>query len=110
MKSVAKYFVGDIIEKAVEVQYEWMHATGEKQSDEPFPPQATDKDVKGDVNRLSEQDKRGPLRPDHLREAWRRYKATAEGGFVGTQSLWHEQQNDGADRFPVRTGGRRFFR
>ncbi|KAL2754781.1 hypothetical protein ACRALDRAFT_1077041 [Sodiomyces alcalophilus JCM 7366] len=110
MKSVAKYFLGDIIEKAVEVQYEWMHTTGEKQSDEPFPPQETDKDVKGDVNRLSEKDKRGPLRPDHLREAWRRYKAAAEGGFVGTQGLWHEQQNDGVERFPVRTGGRRIFR
>lgn len=110
IKSVAKYFIGELIEQALDVQTEWVHSTGEKQAEIPFPERVTDREVRGDVNRLSEEDKRGPLRPDHLREAWRRYKTNGEGGWVGTQALWHEQQSDGVERFPVRTGGKRIFR
>lgn len=52
----------------------------------------------------------GPLRPDHLREAVRRYKLAQEGAGVGTKPLWNIQQQNGAERFPSRTGGRRIFR
>lgn len=55
-------------------------------------------------------DHRGPLRPEHLREALRRYKMGFEGGGVGMQLIWHQQQQNGVDRFPTRTGGRRIFR
>ncbi|CRK48734.1 hypothetical protein BN1723_008181 [Verticillium longisporum] len=110
IKSVSKYFIGELIEKAISVQGEWMNATGEKQSEVEFPPQNTDPTVRGDINRLSEKDKRGPLRPEHLREAWRQYKMSGESGWVGTQGLWHEQQSDGVERFPVRTGGKRIFK
>ncbi|KAK3402535.1 hTAFII28-like protein conserved region-domain-containing protein [Sordaria brevicollis] len=55
-------------------------------------------------------DRRGPLRPEHLREALRRYKMSFEGGGVGMQLIWHQQQQNGVDRFPTRTGGRRIFR
>ncbi|KAK4185871.1 hTAFII28-like protein conserved region-domain-containing protein [Podospora australis] len=56
------------------------------------------------------EDRRGPLRPEHLREAMRRYRAGLEGGGVGMQGLWHQQQQSGVERFPTRTGGRRIFR
>lgn len=49
---------------------------------------------------------RGPLTPDHLREAVRRYKKDREGGsagFVG-RSL------HGVERTAARTGGKRLFR
>lgn len=55
-------------------------------------------------------DRRGPLRPEHLREALRRYKMGFEGGGVGMQLIWHQQQQNGVERFPTRTGGRRIFR
>lgn len=55
-------------------------------------------------------DRRGPLRPEHLREALRRYKISFEGGGVGMQLIWYQQQQNGVERFPTRTGGRRIFR
>lgn len=55
-------------------------------------------------------DRRGPLRPEHLREALRRYKMGFEGGGVGMQLIWHQQQQNGVERFPTRTGSRRIFR
>ncbi|OLN88988.1 Transcription initiation factor TFIID subunit 11 [Colletotrichum chlorophyti] len=106
VKSVSKLFIGDLIEKARDVQGEWIKATGEKQSELPTPPPKDD----GSQSRAAMEDKRGPLRPDHLREAWRRYKMSGEGGWVGIQGLWHEQQSSGVERFPVRTGGRQIFR
>ncbi|PFH61176.1 hypothetical protein XA68_18059 [Ophiocordyceps unilateralis] len=62
VKAVAKLFAGEMIEAARNVQGEWM-AAGEVQSDVPAP-------SGGDGS----EPRRGPLRPDHLREAWRRYK------------------------------------
>jgi transcription initiation factor TFIID subunit 11 len=55
--------------------------------------------------RLKEEDK-GPLTPDHLREALRRYKRDQEGGAAGFAGLSLE----GVERTLARTGGRRLFR
>ncbi|KAF6807370.1 hypothetical protein CSOJ01_08255 [Colletotrichum sojae] len=107
VKSVSKLFIGELIERARDVQGEWIKATGEKQSELPTPPTT---DENGEINQAAMDDKRGPLRPDHLREAWRRYKMSGDGGWVGIQGLWHEQQNSSVERFPVRTGGRRVFK
>ncbi|TDZ38256.1 Transcription initiation factor TFIID subunit 11 [Colletotrichum spinosum] len=109
VKSVSKLFIGDLIERAREVQGQWIENTGEKQSDMPTPPPSTNGDD-GEPKQLHKEDKRGPLRPDHLREAWRRYKMSGDRGWVGMQGLWHEQQSSGVERFPVRTGGRRVFK
>ncbi len=54
--------------------------------------------------------RRGPLRPEHLREALRRYKLAYEGGCVGLHDPWHQQQQSGVERFGIRTRGRRLFK
>ncbi|QPG96494.1 hypothetical protein C2857_004365 [Epichloe festucae Fl1] len=76
VKAVAKLFAGEIIEAARNVQGEWITA-GEKQADLPTPPPSAN-DVGVDVEPEEPEVKRGPLRPDHLREAWRRYKICGE--------------------------------
>ncbi|KLU91075.1 hypothetical protein MAPG_09598 [Magnaporthiopsis poae ATCC 64411] len=53
---------------------------------------------------------RGPLRPEHLREALRRYQASAQSQGIGSLRVWQEQQKSGVERFPSRTGGRRIFK
>ncbi len=54
---------------------------------------------------VHERDK-GPLTPDMLREALRRYKKDQEGGGTGFVGL----SLDGRDRAAVRLGGKRIFR
>lgn len=98
VKAVAKLFAGEIIEAARNAQGEWI-AAGEKQSELPTPPPSTNEaDEEEDIDL-----KRGPLRPDHLREAWRRYKMSGESRGVGVQQLWHAQQGSGVERFSTRT-------
>ena len=106
VKSVAKIYLGELIEGARRVQGEWIESTGEKQSDLPTPPPSSDEN--GETNNPARDDRRGPLRPDHLREALRRYRAGGEGGLVGMHNLWHVQQQTGADRFSPRNGRRIF--
>ncbi|KAI9850958.1 MAG: hypothetical protein M1838_004743 [Thelocarpon superellum] len=80
-----KVFIGELMEIAREVQGEWMAA----EAGEPVP----------------EKD-RGPLLPDHLREALRRYKKHKEGGGAGLQGLSLVAMNG----YPSATGGKRLFR
>jgi transcription initiation factor TFIID subunit 11 len=116
MRAVAKVFIGDIIESARRVQGEWIEKTGEKQTDLPTPPptaKATpnaDGEADTEGKEAEADDRRGPLRPEHLREAVRRYRKGFEGGGVGMQWVYHQQQQGGVERFPTRTGGRRIFR
>ncbi|KAK0614558.1 hTAFII28-like protein conserved region-domain-containing protein [Immersiella caudata] len=117
MRAVAKVYIGDIIEAARRVQNEWVENTGEKQTDLPTPPvsaapspNANGEVAEGQAPEPPKDDRRGPLRPEHLREAVRRYKRSFEGGGVGMQRVWHQQQQNGTERFPPRTGGRRVFR
>jgi transcription initiation factor TFIID subunit 11 len=105
VKAVAKLFAGEIIEAARNVQGEWINA-GEKQSELPTPPPSTNDDPAAAEEEVDL--KRGPLRPDHLREAWRRYRLSGESRGVGVQQLWHAQQGDGVERFSTRNGKRLF--
>lgn len=113
VRAVAKLFAGEIIEQARLVQGEWIHA-GEKQSDmappPPAPSQLTVGENENGEGTDSDQTKlrRGPLRPDHLREAWKRYRFAGESRGVGMQQLWHAQQASGVERFSSRTGKRMF--
>ena len=101
-----------LVEQAREVQAEWMEGTNEKQAEIPEPQSTpgSDEARDGAAPDVPKEPRRGPLRPDHLREAWARYQASVEGGAVGLQALWHNQQQDGVERFGSRTGGRRIFR
>ncbi|KAK3291765.1 hTAFII28-like protein conserved region-domain-containing protein [Chaetomium fimeti] len=125
MRAVAKVFIGDIIESARRVQGEWIERLDEKQTDLPTPPAtvAPTPNPEGEVDTEPREardpretrnheveDRRGPLRPEHLREAVRRYRRGFEGGGVGMQRVYHQQQQGGVERFPTRTGGRRIFR
>lgn len=122
VRTAAKLFVGDIIEAARRVQGEWIDKMDEKQVESglltPEPSQingegqpAKEGDTAEDEDEaLRKFHKRGPLRPDHLREALRRYKMAQEGGCVGLHDPWHQQQQSGVERFGTRTQGRRLFK
>ncbi len=60
----------------------------------------------GGLSSVIEECDRGPLQPDHLREALRRYKKSRKGGGVGYTGLSLEGQQSTAPRL----GGRRLFR
>ncbi|XXH00133.1 hypothetical protein Hte_006475 [Hypoxylon texense] len=103
MQVVCKMFVGDVVEAARDIQQEWIQL-GEKQTDLP------DDDLQP-VSELSKHRRQAPLRPEHLREAYRRQKASSEhGGALGSLMVWNQQTQNGAERFAVRAGGRRIFK
>lgn len=127
VRSVAKVFIGDIIEGARRVQAEWAAKLGEKQTDLPTPEPSRRNSPGTNGTEMAGGDKLGdkpedkpteekseirygPLRPDHLREAMRRYRLSMEGGSVGMHGLWNLQQHNGVERFGIRTRGRRLFK
>ncbi|KAJ9129305.1 TAFII28-domain-containing protein, partial [Coniochaeta hoffmannii] len=120
VRTATKLFIGDLIEAARRVQGEWIEKMDEKQvEDGLLTPEATPgkeqdpnaaKAEEDEAERLRKMQRRGPLRPDHLREALRRYKLAQEGGCVGLHDPWHQQQQSGVERFASRAGGRRLFK
>jgi len=126
INAAAKMFVGEVVERAREVQGEWIGSGIERrkkieeaehkvamataQTDMVGTAVANDTVQEGTTEPayqplIHERD-RGPLTPDHLREAVRRYKKDREGGsagFVG-RSL------HGVERSAARTGGKRLFK
>ncbi|KAI0871354.1 histone-fold-containing protein [Hypoxylon argillaceum] len=103
MQVVCKMYLGDIVEAARDIQQEWTDL-GEKQTDLPD-------DKLEPSNELSQHRRQAPLRPDHLREAYRRRKAASEnGGALGSLMVWNQQTQNGEERFAVRAGGRRIFK
>ena len=103
VRVATKLFLGELIEMARDVQGEWIAATKEKQADlgEPSPPPHIIP-VEGS--------RRGPLRPDHISEAYRRYKRDSMHGGVGVMGSWHHQTQSGVERFAIRARGKRLFR
>jgi transcription initiation factor TFIID subunit 11 len=107
-----KYFIGEIVERARDVQVEYARAYDETREvernwrrEELRRLEERQKNgLEDDANRLLARDlvrlrrevdeyipnpHRGGLLPDHLREALRRYRADGEGGGVGTEGLSH---------------------
>ncbi len=92
-----------MIESARKVQTEWLEASGESQTTGiPSPP------AENGTPKVLEQ-KRGPLLPDHLREAFRRHMVSNEG-LVGELGLWQLQQNSGVERFGTKLGGKKLMK
>jgi transcription initiation factor TFIID subunit 11 len=104
VKTISKLFAGEIIESARHIQTQWIKATGEDQTGGLLSPPAED-----GIEPQNET-RRGPLLPDHLREAIRRYKLTREGGLAGQLGLWQIQQQGGVERFGVRVKGKRLLK
>lgn len=105
MQVVCKMYLGDVVEAAREVQKEWVQL-GEQQTEEP----ETDEKFQP-TNEMSKYRRQAPLRPEHLREAYRRRVAgTEHGGALGSLLVWNQQTANGADRYAVRAGGRRIFK
>ncbi|KAI9898631.1 hypothetical protein N3K66_006991 [Trichothecium roseum] len=71
-------------------------------------PTSTEETVPDDKEEYIFNDGCGPLRPEHLREALKRYKLAGESRGVGVQQLWHAQHGSGVERFSTRTGKRLF--
>ncbi|ERT01329.1 hypothetical protein HMPREF1624_02573 [Sporothrix schenckii ATCC 58251] len=131
VRSVTKYFLTDLITRAQTVQDEWIAAGHEPQTDDgrPWPGMVL---ARGEpevaalyekqaslaipewepesADHILREPPKGPLRPDHLREAWRRYKVSVQSKTAGALDLWHAQQGTGVERFPARTGGKRLFK
>jgi transcription initiation factor TFIID subunit 11 len=105
MQVVCKLFLGDMVEEARRVHQEEIRA-GIKQTDLP-----EDKEYEEDISEESKHHRQPPLRPEHLAEAYRRWKRTgATGGSGGNTLAWSQQTCNGTERFAPRAGGRRIFR
>ncbi|KAE9977725.1 hypothetical protein EG328_001852 [Venturia inaequalis] len=98
---IAKSFVGDLVDRALDVQIEWLAATTETWEGGPV---AHDPAVKARI----EQKNRGPLTPDHIREALRRYKKDNEGASAGFLGLSLEA--NGRENVAAKTGRKKLFR
>ena len=102
-----------MIEGARRVQNEWIAADDSlKESIKrhmaklPTPPE----DIRQEIMNEERELPRGPLEPDHLREALRRYRVEGEGGMVGQLGLWQHQASSGVERFATKIQGRRLFK
>lgn len=88
---------------AVRVQKEWIEATGEKQT-------KLD-DAEHERFAMGEKEvRRGPLQPDHLREARRRYRTEMDGGLAGQLNLFQAQASNGVERFGAKFNGKRMLK
>ena len=113
-----KVFIGNLIERAREVQQQ--HAKAEVTLPSPTPSSTQDPPVhgggepnssfpnEGPPNTIKKNNDLGPLLPGHLREALRRYKRDGEGGGAGLAGVSLGLGVPGAGA--ARLGGKRLFR
>jgi transcription initiation factor TFIID subunit 11 len=103
VRSVTKIYAGEIIERARKIQTQWLELSGEDQLTGLQSPPGSD-----DGENKPKEMRRGPLTPDHLREAFRRIRLERNGN-VGLLGLGRHQHPTGAERFGIKTMGKRLF-
>ncbi|KAI9829691.1 MAG: hypothetical protein M1819_006062 [Sarea resinae] len=101
-----KVFIGELIEKAREVQTQCLLAEAQAKDDDRTPPTTQSSAKDPTENNPLHPLNRGPLLPDHLREALRRYKKEGEGGGAGFRGL----SLGGVEETASRNRGRRLFK
>lgn len=117
-----KTFVGELLDIALDVQLEWMAAGKEQIARVADHGAATRRDnVMVDVDEALQEkgldgrdalkerlkvSQRGPIMPDHLREALRRYKRDSVGGAAGFMGF----SGEGRENVAARMGGKKLFR
>jgi len=100
ISAYSKVFAGEIVDRARGVQRKWVAAA------EKLPTGERNEMGNGEGAALVRERDLGPLLPDHLREALRRYKLDREGGSVGFTGLSLEGRESAA----ARSGGKRLFK
>jgi transcription initiation factor TFIID subunit 11 len=96
-----KVLISELVERARDVQLEWQAASSELPTS-----QSVKEEEDAPVKDKLKPEYRGPLTPDHLREAFRRYRKDREGGCAGLLGLsLHGRENTAS-----RMGGRKLFR
>ncbi|KAF2101407.1 hypothetical protein NA57DRAFT_24675, partial [Rhizodiscina lignyota] len=128
VQGYTKIFVGEIIDLALDVQLEWLAASAYRPvevTDSTFPvvePVGTVVQSMGEekteahgwiaeegregLKERTKREFRGPLTPDHLREALRRYKKSVQGGAAGFMGF----SGEGRENVAARAGGKKLFR
>ncbi|KAF2433072.1 histone-fold-containing protein [Tothia fuscella] len=94
-----KVLIAELVERARDVQLEWQVSSTTLPTGTKLPDDAPLEE------RLRQED-RGPLLPDHLREAYRRYRKDREGGCAGLLGL----SLNGREGAAARMGGKKLFR
>lgn len=112
IRSVGKLFAGDLIEGARKVQAQWAGTDEEmkKAIKEKLEKLPNLKDIPESIMNEERHLPLGPIEPDHLREAHRRYKNSNVGGGAGQLNLWQQQSSSGVERFASRCKGKRLFK
>lgn len=114
-----KVFIGNLIERAREVQQQYAEAeaalpsptlsfTQDPREDGGIESSSGSFPNAGPPDMVKQNKELGPLLPDHLREALRRYKRDGEGGGAGLAGVSLGLGVPGAGA--ARLGGRRLFR
>jgi transcription initiation factor TFIID subunit 11 len=99
LMGVTKLFMGEIVERARDVQYECMAKSEVDPTRQRWPEGTKPREKKREMDR-------GPITPDHLREALRRYKKDREGGSAGFLGL----SGQGMEKAAARVNGKKLFR
>ncbi|KAI9791636.1 MAG: hypothetical protein M1816_003722 [Peltula sp. TS41687] len=98
-----KVFIGEIMERAREVQAQWEAVASSQESS------SSSQTLEGNSQPQPQKRNLGPLLPDHMREALRRYRRDKEGGGAGMRGLSSAAMERGKG-YSSATGGRRLFR
>lgn len=108
VRGYTKTFLAELIDTALDVQQEWLASayTRPERVTDGIVPETEDVGDDETLKQRISKEFRGPLTPDMLREALRRYKRDAVGGATGFMGF----SGEGRENVAGRTGGKKLFR